>query len=239
MPFKNGTIITLEHVAADIWSFVFGLESTTDEAITNHIADTYDCEAADISDDINQFVEDLFDNGIVLIDDKYFEYCRAGSLSYESSDLEGELIQLMRSRGQLFSATFELTYACNEKCIHCYANYPEAMKVHTPVSLAEYKKIINELYDIGCMHLSLTGGDPFMNKDFLEIYCYAREKGFVCDIYTNGLYLADHADFFSEVICRNPRVFYISLYGANAETHDSVTKIKGSFEKTISLIKQL
>lgn len=236
---KNGAIITLENVAADIWRYLSSGVHATVNSIAENIAEIYDCRFEDVVDDIAQFVDELYSSGIVQINGNYYITEGANPSTEDSSDLEGEIIQLMGKRGQLFSATLELTYACNEKCIHCYANYPENDSVHLTVTKAEYLRVIDELYELGCLHLSFTGGDPFMYSDFLDVYNYARDKGFVCDIYTNGLYIADHPSVLDDMTKRNPRVFYISLYGATAFTHDRVTTIEGSFEKTIAAIKSL
>ena len=150
-----------------------------------------------------------------------------------------KLIHEMQERDQLYSVTFEMTYACNERCIHCYANYPEDSDTAKVISVSKYKELLDELYEMNCLHVAFTGGDPFMYKGFLEVFLYARTKGFVCDIYTNGQYLADHYDVMECILRQRPRAFYISLYGSKSEVHDGVTAVQGSFEKTVRTINKL
>ena len=237
---KCNTIITLENVALDIWEIIYSQGSVQLDEVTAQISSIYKCLSDDIVGDITEFAIELYDEGIVSIDGRYFtenNTTEGGTISGE--DLEGEILQVMQERDQLYSATIELTYACNEQCIHCYANYPESAFHESKIAVDDYRLLIDELYAAGCMHISLTGGDPFMNKDFMNVFEYARDKGFVCDIYTNGLYLAEHPTTLARIAERHVRTFYISLYGASAETHDRVTAVRGSFDKTIHAIKEI
>ena len=81
----------------------------------------------------------------------------------------------------------------------------------------DYKSVIDQLEQMGCLHLAFTGGDPFVHPDFLDVFEYAREKGFVCDIYTNGIALASDDVLFSRIARLKPRAFYLSLYGSSGD----------------------
>lgn len=237
----NKLILKLTDVASDIWTIIYSKHSVLLEDIVSRIAEEYDCEVDEIRNDTLEFVKELYDAGIVGIDG-HFVTLNSGtpSVSYkETDDFEGQIIQELREDNQLYSITFEMTYACNEKCIHCYAHYPGIESVSTYIEIEKYKTLIDELYEMNCMHICFTGGDPFMYKDFLNIFQYARTRGFVCDIFTNGQYLFSQRDELQAIARLKPRAFYISLYGATANTHDMVTGVKGSFEKTISVVEEL
>lgn len=238
---RTKEIFKFEDVAADILAIIDSKCQVEIDSIIDDILEIYECNREDISEDIKFFVSQLYELGIVMIDGKYYE--KFGEIDEKSQstndDFEGRMINLVYEKGMLYSVTFEMTYACNEKCIHCYANYPENSDKKAVVSSDKYKEIIDCLYEMRCMHLAFTGGDPFMYKDFEEIFAYARSKGFVCDIYTNGLFLADNPEVLERIIKLRPRAFYISLYGANADIHDKITSIQGSFEKTVSTVKML
>lgn len=237
---RTKEIFKFEDVAADVLSIIYGNTEVDFDLIVDGILDIYECERADIENDINYFVQQLFEYGIIQIDENYFVTEKSNNDNHPvTDDVEGRIINLVYNKSMLYSVTFEMTYACNEKYIHCYANYPEDSDKKIVISMDKYKSILDELYNMNCMHIAFTGGDPFMYKGFEEVFTYARQKGFVCDIYTNGLYLSEHTDVLNRIIRLRPRAFYISLYGPDSDTHDRITTIPGSFEKTVKTISSL
>lgn len=236
---QNKTILRLENVAADIWKCICSTNIVTDKDIVDTIANDYDCETDMIREDVIDFLDDLYSNGIISIDGIIKKVNPTANNSDGTfDDYEGIIIQELTESDQLYSATIEMTYSCNEKCIHCYAHYPSSSPSHN-CTLHDYKHILDELNELNCMHLAFTGGDPFMHDAFLDVFRYSRKLGFVCDIFTNGLYLYDNPKVVNEIIQLMPRAFFISLYGSSPEIHDNVTQTKGSFEKTISIAQLL
>ena len=125
-----------------------------------------------------------------------------------------------------FAVTFETTYVCNEKCIHCYMDNDYSF-----LSLGEIKLILDEIASAGCLFISFTGGEFFTRSDALEIVKYASKLHFVIDILSNGtLITKDKADILARYSVRRVQ---ISLYGATSEIHDSITGLSGSFGKTL------
>lgn len=235
-------IFLFELVAEDIWGFITQQKTTSFAEITEYISSIYDCPNTDDTEtDVNDFLQELYANGLISVNSQYTASVDARSTaitSEESDDFEGKIIADLENINQIYSATIEMTYACNESCVHCYAHYPGSQN-HSDLSLNDYILFIDQLYAMGALHISFTGGDPFVNPDFCKIFKYAREKGFVCDIFTNGLYLSDNKNILDEIISLRPRAFYISLYGACAAVHDSITQTPGSFKKTINTIKAI
>lgn len=135
-------------------------------------------------------------------------------------------------------AWLELTDKCNLRCIHCYGNFGYEENTKTcELKKEEWFDIINQLYDMGCRHIQLIGGEPFCNKDFEEIIEYLNKKGFKrITVFTN-------ATLINEKNVKKLKKYNVnirfSLYGHNKETHDKITNVKGSFEKTISAINLL
>ena len=82
-----------------------------------------------------------------------------------------------------FDAQIELTYRCNLNCVHCYCVEEDKGK---ELGTKEVKIILDDLKKEGCLWLALSGGEPLMRKDFLEIYAYAQKKGFLITLFTNG-----------------------------------------------------
>ena len=149
----------------------------------------------------------------------------------------------LRKVGGITQAMLELTYSCSEKCIHCYnigATRNDEERNHRSdrleLTLDEYKKIIDQLYESGCFRISLSGGDPFSNLHVWEIIEYIYNKGIAIDIYTNAQNLVGKVE---KLIRYYPRLMSISLYADNPVDHDFITRIPGSWNKTISVMEQL
>ena len=119
----------------------------------------------------------------------------------------------------------EITYRCNLRCVHCYIDSDKRRK---ELPTKEIFAIIDEIVDEGCLWLLITGGEPLIRDDFLDIYVYAKEKGLIITLFTN-------ATLINEQIAKclkkyPPFVVDISLYGATRKTYESITGVQGSFE---------
>jgi radical SAM protein with 4Fe4S-binding SPASM domain len=138
------------------------------------------------------------------------------------------LLQQLNGRRYPLGGTFELTERCNLSCFHCYINQPAGSKVAAAreMSLAEIRDLLDQLAAAGCLWLLLTGGEPLIRPDFLEIYDYAKRKGFLLTLFTNGTLLTpqtvDHLAEFP------PNSLEITLYGRTQQTYERVTRVPGS-----------
>ena len=148
----------------------------------------------------------------------------------------GEIKSYLNSTNKLSSITLELTYKCNLKCIHCYNDKDD---FSSEISFEDAKKIIDEAYDMGVYNITLTGGEATLNKDFLKIAKYIRSKKLSLNIFTNTQSLYDDSELMKEVINLYPHSVCVSLYSMDPEVHDSITGIKGSFEKTMKVLDVL
>jgi len=84
----------------------------------------------------------------------------------------------------------EVTQRCNLHCEHCFMS---ASSLSGPsdseMSTEKIFSLLDELKQQGVLSLVLTGGEPFVRSDFLEILDYAASLGFVTAVVTNGLRL--------------------------------------------------
>ena len=127
----------------------------------------------------------------------------------------------------------ELTNKCNLSCRHCnFIGSDEA-----DLTTEEVKGIIDQLKEAGTFYLAFTGGEIFTRKDFLEIAEHAKKQGFLLIFMTNATLITPEIIEATKKI--RPRNIEISLLGASAETHDSITQVKGSFDRTVEAIKAL
>lgn len=128
----------------------------------------------------------------------------------------------------------ELTYRCNQRCVHCYVvEHPEREEL----SFSQICNILDQLAKGKCLFLVLTGGEILTREDFFDIARYAKSKHFSLRLKTNGTLITPQvADRIAEL---SPLAVEISVYGAGASTHDAVTKIPGSFARTMNAIQLL
>lgn len=78
----------------------------------------------------------------------------------------------------LYSVIFELTPRCNFNCVHCYLHDHH---VSNELPYNAIIQIIDILYEKEVLFITFTGGDIFTRKDFLDIYSYAKKKGFIIE----------------------------------------------------------
>lgn len=137
------------------------------------------------------------------------------------------------------SATFEVTNRCNLNCQHCFINEAannESVRKRE-LSTAEIKDIINQMVEAGMLFLTLTGGEALLRSDFTEIYTYARRKGLLVILFTNGTLITQEiAELLVEI---RPFSVDISLYGASQPVYEAVTRQPGSFTRCIQGIERI
>lgn len=83
------------------------------------------------------------------------------------------------------TAHWSITGGCNYKCKHCYMSAPDAKYGQLPHETI--MKMIDELYECGVLNVSLTGGEPLIRPDFMEIVDALLEREIhITQIYSNG-----------------------------------------------------
>ena len=133
------------------------------------------------------------------------------------------------------SCQIELTYRCSLNCVHCYCKGSEDK--NRELTTEEWKKIIDTLQEEGCIWLTFTGGDPLVRDDFLELYAYAKKKGFLITLFTSGHCLTKkHID---HLVKMPPCSMEITLNGITQETYEKIALVKDSFPRVIRNIKSL
>jgi radical SAM protein with 4Fe4S-binding SPASM domain len=137
------------------------------------------------------------------------------------------------------NGTIEVTRRCPLTCVHCYNNLPMADReaANTELTFEEHCRILDELADAGCLWLLFSGGEIFARRDFLDIYTYAKKKGFLITLFTNGTMITPRiADYLA---VWRPFSIEITLYGRTKATYERLTGIPGSYEKCLRGIQLL
>jgi radical SAM protein with 4Fe4S-binding SPASM domain len=131
------------------------------------------------------------------------------------------------------NGTIEVTNRCPLECKHCYNNLPMSDFVARAreLTLDEHKRLLDELAELGCLWLLFSGGEIFARRDFLDIYAYAKRKGFLITLFTNGTLITEKiADFLADM---RPFAIEITLYGGTKETYENLTGIPGSYDRCL------
>lgn len=198
-----------------------GYNFTTIESMLNKLDELYELDGN--INNIMCLLQKLVDDEIVevsILEDE-------DNVNYEIEDYTAE-------KNILYSVLFELTYSCNERCKHCYVDYQDN---RAELDTHEIFNIIDQLAEANVSNVVFSGGDIFTRKDTLDIIEYTVSKRLLVDVYTNGLALNDESVF--RLAKLHLRSIQCSVYGSNSLIHDSITTIKGSFNKTIDILKKL
>lgn len=147
---------------------------------------------------------------------------------------DARLKQIAMERAQPLSASLELTYKCNWRCVFCYNPRHHDKR---PLSLDEWLGVLDELRALGTLYIGLTGGEPLTHPDFFAIGKGVRERAFALRILSNGALITESvADGIAELA---PMAVEMSIHGSNAETHERATATPGSFEALLKGVDRL
>jgi radical SAM protein with 4Fe4S-binding SPASM domain len=140
------------------------------------------------------------------------------------------------SRPRLQSLIFEITQACNHACLHCYnvwqgpqtRPYPRG-QLDTPQTLKLLGKALDETL---CQHVTLTGGEPLLRPDLLQILEFFQRRRVQVTIISNGRLLNEETA--AALIQRGAGLFEIPLLGPQKEIHDQLSGSPGAWEAVLS-----
>jgi AdoMet-dependent heme synthase len=131
------------------------------------------------------------------------------------------------------SVQLDLTYRCNERCVHCYLDHDD----HGEMTTAEIKHLLDEMAEAGVFILTLSGGEIFLRKDFFEILEHARRLMFCVKLKTNAVLIREaEAQRLKDLSVESVQ---ISIYSHRPEVHDAITLIPGSLKRSIDGIRFL
>jgi len=128
----------------------------------------------------------------------------------------------------------EITYRCNHLCTFCY-NSPTGEREMTTPQIFEALRKVKEL---GVLYVTLTGGEAMCHKDFYKIAAEVRRLGMALRIYSNGYLMADKK-VVQRVKTLSPMEVEVSIHGSRPESHDELTRIRGSFDKLMLAMENL
>jgi len=225
---ENQQIAIWNETASFLWEKM--KEGVGFSELVEFLANEYSISKKIARKDIIAFFQEASSCGFINYTDSGLKAEKLKSQGQDSEEGKNVLLNIeMKAIEKLipFAVTFETTYACNERCIHCYMD-----RNRKSLSLDEIKRILEEIAAAGCLFVSFTGGEFFTRSDALKIVEYASKLHFVIDILSNGTLITENI---ADVLAQYPvRRVQVSLYGATSRTHDLITCSSGSFRKTLT-----
>lgn len=135
---------------------------------------------------------------------------------------------------QLKQVVVELTSRCNLNCLHCGSDCKPG-KNGKEISPRRWKKIIDELSEIGVEKIHFSGGEPTLKEGFLEIIAHAQKK-LKFSLITNGLSLSTQTFELLEEI--KPFAVGVSLDGIK-DVHNQIRRNAASWSQALKAIMEL
>ena len=195
-----------------------------------------------LKEDTMNFFQYFVDLGYLSSGETY-QICEEQERVHESDDISetGSIIKeenceksWISENDFLRSIHFDITSICNERCVHCYI--PHKCKTKAIESKLFYR-ILEEGRKMNIIHVTLSGGEPLLHKDIIGFLRKCREFDLSVNVLSNLTLLND--EIISEMKKNSLLSVQTSLYSVDPVIHDSITKLKGSFEKTKNGILQL
>lgn len=156
------------------------------------------------------------------------------STIHPQKDTQDFFEEYFEGKPLLTNLHIEITSKCNERCLHCYIPHENKIN-HIDPDL--FYDILEQCKDMRLLHLTLSGGEPMLHRDFCGFLRKCREYNFSINVLSNLTLLNDEI---IEEMKANPLLgVQVSLYSMNPSIHDEITQMKGSFEKTKNAILKL
>ncbi len=130
------------------------------------------------------------------------------------------------------NCVWEITFACNMKCIHCGTSAGKARpdELTTDESLA----LIDELTELGCEMITLSGGEPLLRKDWKLLAQRIKDNGVKPFIISNGYAVTEEVvEDFERIRFHNVG---ISLDGTK-KTHNYIRQRDDSWRRAVGAMK--
>jgi len=178
---KDHHLAVLDGISSELWCLIERGSTLTN--LSAHAA------LLDAADELEEFLSVLDSQG--FLSGHNDESQRASPAptplqieSAENSNVEHDMMRWVAEKGYLFGVHWEITYRCNERCVHCYnpgaAHSPHEKPERETDELtpAEALTLLDDLRDAGVFRLTLSGGEVKLRRDFWGLVSAARDRGF-------------------------------------------------------------
>ena len=124
-------------------------------------------------------------------------------------------------------------YVCNNNCIFCHSN---PKKRYDLCSLRDIERKVKKLHDNGIKEIYVSGGEPLIDKNILNIIEIIKKQGMRFGLISN-LRMLSNKKLANELAGKGLSYVHTTLLGPNSRIHDAITRTPGSFNQTIRGIK--
>lgn len=131
---------------------------------------------------------------------------------------------------------WELTNACNLKCMHCRA-CPTDQLTSDDLTFQECKILLDDISAFASPAIVLSGGEPLVRPDVFDIASYGDSRGLRMLLATNGTLVT--REIAEEIVQAGIKRVSVSIDGASASTHDSFRRLDGAFQSAMNGIECL
>ena len=136
----------------------------------------------------------------------------------------------------LRSVELAVTYDCNLRCDKCFAlKWLNEENKRDYMTVDQIKKMWDEAYKLGAVHVNITGGEPLMRRDIVDVVKALKPKRTLVSIVTTGIFLTEEKA--RELKKAGLNTFQISLDSSIAVEHDKYRGYKGSYEKVFQAVE--
>lgn len=118
----------------------------------------------------------------------------------------------------------EVTWRCNWRCVHCYQDVHDKRGPSTEQLL----EVLRQLADSGTLHIIITGGEPLMRRDLVDVLQAARALDMGITLYTNGHLINDKM---SATLASLIAAAELSILSGNPEIHDKLAGVRGAGDR--------
>lgn len=210
---KSGKKMKLNRLGTRIFFLYYNRHKSVDQII-DILASEYDADRNQIEEDVNNLIHILQTSGMTTND-----------------IAERGVLNLLEVNPSLDTCTLVITQKCNLECKHCFLSSNKKTK---ELSTEDIKKVIDDLSTLQILNLVITGGEPFMREDILDVLRYCNLKKVPVTLFTNGTLIDEKI---IESIKELRILLRVSLDGATMKTNDCIRGY-GVFEKALWTIEK-
>jgi MoaA/NifB/PqqE/SkfB family radical SAM enzyme len=143
----------------------------------------------------------------------------------------------MNIKNSIKKVVLELTTSCNLECKHCFYQNSNEFTSNCFIKKEEAFRLIEKFKKCGIDKLVLTGGEPTIHPDFIEIAIFAKNKIPKVTLCTNGVMKSDKLK--QEVIDLGFDTYTISIDSHLKENHDEFRGRRGALKDTLNFTRLL
>ncbi len=196
------------------------LEGKSDKAIEKVISEKFKVKSGQVAEDLVTFNLQL--DNLIRPD---------GACPVHELELD-TLMPFSARPSAPYRMDLALTYRCNNDCAHCYnareRSFPE-------LSTSEWKRIIDQTWQLGIPHVVFTGGEPTLRDDLPELIAHAEANGQITGLNTNARRLSD-PKFVETLVAAGLDHVQITVESADADVHNKMVRAR-AFDQTIRGLK--